>query len=190
MAAIFRTPCTQRNGASAIKMGLQFGLDTSILKRKFRWLFSIPDVSADKADALPPRKSARPGITFKEFEFQHISETIWYPLKAEWKPINIVLYDLKCNKNPVFDWFSKLYQISHDNQRSTEPVNFNKVVDVKFKRSCILELYDGCGKVLETWIYENAYPQSIDWGELDMDSNEIVTVDLSLRYDRAFFVSA
>jgi len=171
-------------------MGFQFGLgapDTT-LKRKFRWLFSIPGVSA-VANALPPKKSARPGLSFKEFEFQHVSESIWYPLKVDWKPVSITLYDLKCNENPVFEWFLDLYEIDDNGNNSTN-VTFHTIGDNNFKTNCTLELYDGCGNVLDTWVFEGAYPQSIDWGELDMDSSEIVVVEMSLRYERAFFIES
>ena len=52
-----------------------------------------------------------------------------------------------------------------------------------------LNLYDGCGKVIETWIFENAWPQNIEFGELDMTSSEVITCDLTLRYDRAYITS-
>src|ERR1700685_1466414 len=93
-------------------MGLDFGLDRDDIswKRKFRWLFIIQGISADSgnsaaaANSLPPKRGARPSLGWKEYEFQHITETIWYPLKPDWKPIDLVLYDLRCNANPVFEW--------------------------------------------------------------------------------------
>lgn len=193
---------TNSDGSICYKMGLSQGLDSPslTLKRKFRYLFSIPSVAVDGVfngvKTLPPRKSARPGAQLKEFDFQHISETIYYPLKVEWKTINLVLYDINCNANPVFDWLLQFYNYSATNTASTSngtglAQNVNNSPNSLsinlpgFKRDATLELYDGCGNIIEQWIFENAYPSSIDWGELDMDSNDIVMVDLTLRYDRA-----
>ena len=54
------------------------------------------------------------------------------------------------------------------------------------KRDAKLELYDGCGKILETWVYEGIWPQSVEFGDLDMTSSDVITCDLTLRYDRAY----
>ena len=167
------------NGTMGLSHGLQSVAQNHKLKN--RWLFSIPSVAADvSANAMPPRKASRPGISMKEFEFQHLSETIWYPLKAEWKVVNITLYDIRCNNNAVFDWLRKLYDTTNNS-------DFNLVVDSNILQDATLELYNGCGDVIECWQYYSCYPQNIEWGELDMASGEIVVVDMTLRYQRATF---
>ena len=76
-------------------MGLFSGFDTTCFKRKHRWLFEIEDVSGDPAvsKVLPPSKASRPNLQFKELEAQHVSETIYFPGKPDWKPITVTLYD-------------------------------------------------------------------------------------------------
>lgn len=161
-------------------MGFDFGLDDAdtCFKRKFRWLLKIPDVSAEGINTLPPLRSARPSLSFKEVEAQHISETIYYPGKPEWKPIGLTLYDIKKPTHPVFEWIKELYD--------PEEGTYGYSCDGFKKSRATLELYDGCGKVIETWIYENAWPQNIEFGELDMSNSEYLTCDLTLRYDRAY----
>lgn len=57
-------------------------------KRKFRWLLVIDGVSGNQPiNSLPPSKSARPSISFKTMEIQHLNETIYRPAKPDWKPI-------------------------------------------------------------------------------------------------------
>lgn len=164
-----------------VSMGISHGLDSPNLtpKLKNRWLFSIPNVSIDGVNTLPPRKSARPGASTKDFEIQHLVETISFPGRIEWKTINVVLYDTLCNQNPVFDWLLQFYTITRNSVTLGYPVDYKK-------SKAKLELYSGSGQVLQTWVYENIYPTNIDWQELDMDSNEIVCVDLTLKYDRAY----
>jgi hypothetical protein len=170
-----------------VNMGFGFGLDsgTVCFKRKFRWLFKIPGLSEDPSslEALPPEKGARPSLSFKEIQVEHLNETIYFPSKPDWKPINLVLYDIKRtnNKNPIIKWLENLYKI--DNKDATWNVNMSQ-----FKKNCSLEMYDGCGNIIETWIFENCWPNNIEWGELDMSDSGYVTVDLALRYDRAYIV--
>lgn len=158
-------------------LGVLGGQDLCI-KQKFRWLFFLPQISGDGANVLPPSKGARPGITFKEMEVQHISETVYFPSKADWKPISLTLYDIKRSSNPVFTWLQRCYNPCTG--------RFLASVGNNFKLKGTLELYNGCGDILERWVYENIYPQSIEFGELEMSNAEVVTIDLTLRYDRAY----
>jgi phage tail-like protein len=167
-------------------MGLGFGLesDRTVYKRKFRWLFKIPDISAEGVKALPPQKAARPSLSFKENECQHINETIYFPGKPEFKTFNLVLYDLACQDNPVFDWIKRLYD--PQNGKYKFPIMGDSTKNLK--QNANLELYDRCGNCIEKWRYENCWPQSVEWQDLDMGASDVLVVELALRYDRAYIV--
>ena len=47
-------------------------------------------------------------------------------------------------------------------------------------------MLDGCGKTIEVWVFENPYFQEVNWGELDMTVSDVVYVDITIRYDRAY----
>ena len=149
-------------------------------KNKNRWMFTIDGISEDGVNALPPNKAARPSLSFKEIEVQHVNEIVYLPGKPDWKPINLVLYDIKKNKHPVLEWIKTIYN----------PETGEYKLDSKFKKKAKLELFDGCGKVIESWVFEEAWPNNIEWGDLDMSTSEIVVVDLTLRYSRAYIESS
>lgn len=173
------------------KMGLDFGLngDAKICKRKHRWLFKISGVSASDSNSggiksLPPSRSARPNLSFQEMSAKHLNEDVYYPAKPDWKPIQLTLYDLKTgenNKHPVFEWIKKAYDPT-PKKESWSPSVGNDFI----KQDVRLELYDGCGNTIETWVYQNAWPQAINFMDLDMGANEILTCELTLRYVRAY----
>lgn len=150
------------------------------LKRKFRWMFSIPDVVGESANMLPPDKAARPSLAFKEIQAEHLNETIYFAGKPDWKPINITLFDLKTNNNPIFNWLKNQYDTCGMGRGEWKRPGSN------WKRTVNLELYDGCGDVLERWVLMNAWPNNTEWGELDMRSSDYCTVEMTLRYDRAW----
>lgn len=165
-------------------MGFDFGLDDPnvCFKRKHRWLLVIEGVSADDSstgvNSLPPSKSARPNISFKELEAQHLNETVYFPGKPEWKPVSLTLYESRNGQNPVFTWLKDVY----DPQQGTYVPSCDK-----FKKpNARLELYDGCGGILETWVYESIWPQSVEFGDLDMTTSDLVICEVTLRYDRAY----
>lgn len=114
---------------------------------------------------------------------EHLNETISFPSKPEWQPIQIMLYD-RCMsfENPIFTWLKQQY-----NPGSFECGKWFPCLDsTSFKTCATLQLLDGCGNTVEAWMFQNCYPQSIDWGDLEMTNYEVVTVEFSLRYDRAF----
>lgn len=171
--------------ANCRSMGFDFGLmsDSTTFKKKHRWLFTIEGVSADEksTSCLPPSKGARPNLNFREIEVQHLNETIYLPGKPEWKTITLTLYDINRNfsGNPVFNWLLKMYD--------PDQGNFSSFNSFK-KKEAYLELYGGCGELLEKWIFESVWPQDIQFGDLDMDSSDVLTCDLTLRYDRAYLI--
>ena len=156
-----------------------FGLSQAdaCYKRKNRWLLKIDNISAQGIDALPPSKAARPSLTFKELSMEHITETIYFPGKPEWKPIALTLFDLKKNQNPVLAWIAEIY----DTQAASA---YFPSAD-GFKKDATLELYDGTGEIIEMWKLASAWPQDINFGDLDMSDSGVVMVDITLRYDRA-----
>lgn len=165
-------------------MGLGvLGTPSVCLKRKFRWMFNITGVIGEGVDMLPPDKGSRPSLNFKEIEAQHLNETIYFAGKPDWKPIQLTLFDIKTNQNPVFKWLKKQYDPCNDAGTWVRPINdpING-----WKRTAYLELYDGCGEIIEKWTLRNAWPNNIEWGDLDMSSSDYVTVDVTLRYDRAW----
>jgi T4-like virus tail tube protein gp19 len=169
-------------------MGLGYGLPTSsspgtACKRKFRWLFNINDVSGavGSVQALPPQKSERPSLTFRETTIQHINETIYYPAKPDWKPVTLVLYDLATNTNPVFTWIQNAYDPTSG--------NWFPATNGSFIKDATLNLFDGCGNIIESWTYENAWPQQSDFGDLDMGNSELCVCTVTIRYARAYISS-
>lgn len=166
-------------------MGFDFGMADygTCFKRKNRWLFIIDGVSADNSlSCLPPSRGARPNISFKELEANHLTETIYYPGRPDWKPLTLILYDINRNdKHPIFEWL-RLAADFDDNGK----VTYKASCDGFKKPIATLELYSGCGDLMERWKYENIWPQSVEFGELDMSSSEVITCDVTLRYDRAY----
>lgn len=162
-------------------MGLQHGLEGTKLcpKRKFRFLFMVPDVSACGSGCLPPSKAARPTLRFKEMEAKHLSEDVFYAAKPDWQPVQLTLYDLKSSgEHPVFKWIKEMYKPQEGKLLSPTSGQFIKQIDV--------QMLDGCGNIIEKWVYEDAWVQSASFSDLDMGSNDICLCDVTIRYARAY----
>ena len=170
-------------------IGMSFPKFDYCFKRQFRYIFSIPEVCGlypdDGLYCKLHEKTARPNINYKEIPIEHMGQTINFPGKVTFESIGLTLWDnyattnssMEASNNPVWKWLNTWYNFYTGIYSS--PSN-------GFKKTCELKLYDGCGKMIETWVYENAWPQSVNFGELDMGQNGICTIDITLKYDRAY----
>lgn len=158
-------------------------------------MFRIPEIAADGIDTLPPLKSARPSLMFKEMSVRHLIEDVYYPAKPDWKPVAITLYDLiekappptgvgnlgqGGNRNLVFQWIREFYR------PGTGSGELDLPNERRFIKTCTLTMLNGCGETVETWVFEDAWPQMVNFQTLDMGDSNVCTVDLTLRYARAY----
>jgi hypothetical protein len=168
-------------------MGLNQLEDSNlIVYRKFRWILDIPDVCNENLDsqtnALPPLRAARPSLSFKEMEAQHLNETIYFPGKPEWKPLNVTLYSVHKKTNPVFKYIKNIYKPNEGNYNLPNENNPKKYIIPKIT----LKMLGGNGCICETWVYEDCWFQSIDFLDLDMSASDFCSIDLTIRYARAY----
>jgi len=176
-------------------MGQLGGGDVSF-KRKFRWLFAIQtDCRTVNNGFIPPtvvKLAARPNLTVEETEINFLHAKTWIPGKAAWETITVTYYDVGgSNQNggigtamsALFSWLATVYDF-------TNPVNLHMStrkggggqVGGGYAGTGTLQMLDGCGNLMETWILKNMWPQAINFGELDYSSSEEATIELTLRY--------
>ena len=176
----------------ANRMGLQMGLegDGRFCKRQFRWMFTVDKIIGDEdsngsLQCLPPEKSARPSLAFKEMNVQHLIEEVFYPTKPDWKPITVTVFDLDLYNHPIWAWINEFYFVSESREILNVP-NAKQGPLEGFIRQCTLKLFDGCGETVETWVYDDCWPQSVNFQPLDMTQNGLCMCDITLRYARAY----
>lgn len=159
-------------------------------KRSFRWIFSIPEVCGwypdDGLNCKLHEKTNRPNITIREIQMEHLGQTIYMPGKVAFEPVSLTLWDTyrvrgktEKDENPVWKWLNEWYDYN---------TGTYKAMTSGFKKTCNLKLYDGCGCAIEHWVYENAWPQSVNFNEVDMGQSSVLTIDLTLKYDLAYLV--
>ena len=171
-------------------MGLgSLGSLTTVFKRKFRWMFLIDGIVGEGTgiSIFPPTSASRPKLTFKDFEVNHLVETITIPGRPQWNPITLTLYDIDLGKkHPIYEWLTVLYGTPHSVHGHASP-EFSYKFSGPFKKPrAYVQMFDGCGCILEQWTLENVWPSDLDFGELDMGSSEIATITVTLKYDRAY----
>jgi hypothetical protein len=169
-------------------MGLgELGSGGIIFKRKFRWTMRIEYCQDEFDEPLVVAEDfvkigARPQVDIEEQEINYLHGKMWIPGKATWQTMTVTYYDVagdatSVSTNSLFGWIASVYDFICD------PSNLymgSRLTD--YEGNAFLYLYDGCGNPIEGWHLQHAWPQSINFGELDMSSSEECTVEITLRY--------
>lgn len=141
-------------------------------KRKFRWILNI-----DGLDAFVLKTAARPQATFEETMIDYINTKRYVAGKMTWNPISVTMHDpiAPSASQKIMDWLRLNY----------EPLTGRMGYAEFYKKDITLKLLDPQGTVVELWDITGAWPQDINWGDLDYATSDNVEINFSLRFDNA-----
>jgi hypothetical protein len=153
-------------------------------RRKHRWLFSSSDVLGAKEFAYL-KSAQRPNIKIEEVKVSHDQEKSYLAGQHTFEPIEIEFNDAM---NPT-DISKKIYDWLIGGKGVFSSFGTGDAVTVNspeaYKINMELELIDGQGQTVEAWKLYNCWTASVDWGDLNHEQNEVTTVKVQLRFDRA-----
>lgn len=141
-------------------------------KRKFRWLLQI-----DGIDAFVLKTAARPQATFEETVVDYINTKRYLSGKMAWNPISVTMHDpiAPSASQKIMDWLRLNY----------EPLTGRMGYATFYKKDITLKILDPQGTVVELWDLTGAWPQDINWGDLDYATSDNVEINFTLRFDNA-----
>lgn len=165
-------------------MGLgKLGDRSLIFKRKFRWTFQVERLSDNSViDNSFVKLAARPNLTVEETEINRLNAKAWIPGKAAWETITVTYYDVATQDNlGLWNWLASVYDF-------TNPVSLTMGSSrLDYAARGVLTLFDGCGTPLENWVFDDMWPQAINFGELDYASSDEINIELTLRYSQVTY---
>lgn len=141
-------------------------------KRKFRWILQI-----DGIDAYTLKTAARPQLTFDETVIDYINTKRYVSGKQTWNPIAVTCHDpiAPSAAQKVMDWVRLNY----------EPLTGRMGYASFYKKNIVLKLLDPQGTVVEYWDVIGAWPQDVNFGDLDYATSDNMEISFTLRFDNA-----
>lgn len=160
-------------------------------KRQFRFIISLqPGVSGQEL-RFAAKTADRPSYTIGEQEHRFFNHTFYYPGRMNWNTVGMTLVDAiePGSTELLYEYLADIgIQQPRDFGEATATTitkesAVNALGDVK-----IYEL--GTGKENETriigeWALINAFITEVNFGSHSYDSDEMVEISLTLRYDWA-----
>ena len=158
-------------------------------KRAYRWIMRFNINNENALDEFLIKKVSRPSWDVSETEHAFLNHTFYYPGRVTYKEVNVTLVD-SITPNAGVNMQNLLVKSGYVVPDAVAQGDFRTIS----KSGWVSEGGAGLGRVeivqidpdnreLETWSLYNTWIKSCDLGELDYESNELLNVELVLRYD-------
>mgnify|MGYP001163741295 CR=1 FL=1 len=160
-------------------------------KRKYRFLLSF--------NGIPQwiiKTTGKPNFTVTESEHAFINYKFYYPGRLEWAEITVSLVDpvdpdashtmLQLIENSGYVAPHNFLNDPQSRGKASNVVTFSKkrAVDAVGGRMYI-HMIDEDGSPVETWTLYNPWIKGVNFGDLDYTSDDLVNVEVTMRYDWA-----
>jgi hypothetical protein len=153
-------------------------------KRAFRWILVLNQVPT-----YVIKTAKKPSFKVSPITHKFIAHSFHYPGRIEWDEVNVKLVD------PVFpDATSVVVKILQASgyavpgeQREAER-SFSKKDSIDALGVPSLQQLDGRGNMIEEWTLRNAWISSADFGELSYESEDMMEISLTFKYDWAEYI--
>jgi len=170
-------------------MGIgELGQPNIILKRKFRYLMEWITPNGQSVEKQFVKVASRPQLDIDETELHFLNAITWIPGKGRWQPLTVTYYDVADSKlGPLYDWILSVYDFNKavGEAGSSGSGDLPQSEKRGWAGTGTLEMLDGCGTVMERWTFQDAWPQSVNFGDLDYSSSDECTIDVTFRFSKA-----
>jgi hypothetical protein len=160
-------------------------------KRKFRWVMSFRGVPQ-----WIVKKVSKPNFSLGEAEHNFLNYKFYYPGRVEWSELNLTLVD-PIQPDASQTMMQLLYQHGYvspeDYLNASGPgqqagraytVNKKDAVNSLGGRLFITQL-NAEGTAIEEWQVYNPFIKSVSFDELDYEGDDLLNLELTIRYDWA-----
>jgi hypothetical protein len=139
-------------------------------KRSYRWVLAIEGI-----DSFLVASTNRPNITLGEKKIEYINSYRMIGGKMTFGDLSVKLHDpiAPSGAQQVMEWIRTHY----------ESVSGRAGYADFYKRDIQLKMLDPIGTVVELWDIKGAFITSANFGSLDYGGEEIMQVDLNLKFD-------
>ena len=124
------------------------------------------------------KASAKPSLSNGEITLDHINVQRYVKGKTVWNNIAVTLYDpiVPSGAQAVMEWV----RLHHESATGRDGYSSFYKKEVKLRQLSPL------GEIIEEWVLNGAFIVDSNFGSLDWSSEDVMTIEMTLRYDWAF----
>ena len=157
-----------------------FGIDPAFYRNAYNWEPKKQHQFIMSMTGIPAyliKTAAKPTISNGEITLDHINVQRYVKGKSVWSTMAITLYDPiePSAAAAVIEWV----RLHHESATGRDGYS-----DM-YKKNIQLQQLSPLGEVIEEWKLTGAFITEANFGALDWSSEEVVMIDLTLRFDYA-----
>ena len=159
-------------------------------KRVYRWLFSVAGQSQAIENYLI-KKVKKPSFETSESEHKFLNHTFFYPGKTTWGEVEFEVVDV-ISPNTAETFLRMLEEAGYRAPEGPVEAGLVTAQTLSKKRSIdalgqpTIRQVDADGNTVEEWILKGAWLKKVDFGELDYEGEDLLSISVSIRYDYAY----
>ena len=160
-------------------------------KRIYRWVMRFNINNKNQLDEWLIKSVSRPTWNISETPHSFINHTFYYPGRVEYEPISVQLVDA-ITPNAAINMQNLLAlsgYVTPDNVQLGQPDGYQTISKAGWGAEGaglggveIVQM-DPNGQSIETWKLYNTWIKSCNLNELNYESDDLLNIDLTLRYD-------
>ena len=145
-------------------------------KKKHQFVLSINTGTVNIPSFLI-KSTNKPQLTQGEVTLDHINVQRYVKGKSNWNALTISLYDAinPSGAQAVMNWIMQHHE-SHTGRDG---------YSTDYKKEILLQQLDPRGAIIEQWKLSGCWITDSNWGDLDWSTEDVVMIDLGIRYDWA-----
>ena len=142
-------------------------------KRQHHFILQVNDIPSYLI-----KSAAKPSIANGEIALDHINVQRYVKGKSVWSTLAISLYDpiVPSAAQAVMEWI----RLHHESATGRDGYSSFYKKEIKLRQLSPL------GEIIEEWILHGTYITDANFGSLAWETEDIVNIELTLRYDWAF----
>ena len=167
-------------------------------KREHRFILRLPDlIDVDQEFAYAEylaKSVTKPSYTVGSTPHKFLGNTYYYPGIVEWNEVTaVIINSVSPDGNKVlYDALVKMGYLKPDSQEeiflnNLAPSTPNKLAATRTLGRVQIEELSGEGGTLGTWKLNNAFLTSAKFGDLSYDTEGLLNIDMTFRYDWATY---
>ncbi len=163
--------------------------------RAYRFLVSIPggEVNGVKTNGIANfvvKKISKPGYEISESEHKFLNHSFFFPGKITWNEVTLTIVDAlePDGENIMMELLDRSgYKVPVPSAsiNGFETQTISKAKSVAALGDVIIRQLDGHGFDVKAWTLHNPWIKSVNFGELDYESEELMNIEITIRYDFA-----
>ena len=146
--------------------------------RKNRFIFSFPSDTGIQSWWVST--SSLPSINQNATEIQFMNTSTWVLGRYTWEDITITFRQFigPSTSPALMEWV----------RLESESVTGRQGYAAGYKRNITISMTDPTGVVVQKWVLINAFPTTVNFGDLAYDTDDISTAEMTIKYDFAILV--